>query len=306
MPYHYTTRRTLPPATTVPTFEFYRFRLHFEADDAVRFASSANVIRGACGIFLRRTAPPDIYARLFEPGRDLGPAPSGLSDWPRPFVFRTAGMEALREASRSFSFALHLFDTRQPLIPYFETAFARWAASGIGPARTSARLLGVEPLGNLYSIALDPAPSPVDAVTLRFVTPTELKAAGGLAASPEFGILFARLRDRIATLRALYGAGPLELNFRGMGERAAAIRLVRSDLRWEKAARTSSRTGQTHPLGGFTGEADYCGDLREFMPWLRAARWVGVGRQTVWGKGEIHVVEQAGGSNPMLSSDFKP
>jgi hypothetical protein len=28
------------------------------------------------------------------------------------------------------------------------------------------------------------------------------------------------------------------------------------------------------------------------MPWLRAARWTGVGRQTVWGKGEFHIVRQ--------------
>lgn len=301
MQYHYTTRLAARPATIVPTFEFSRFRFYLEAEKAVRFAprSSANMIRGACGIFLRKTAPPEIYARLFEPGRDLGPAPSGLTDWPRPFVFRTAGMEALAATpNRAFSFDLHLFDTRQPVLPYFEAAFAQWASSGIGPARTPARLLSTKPLGSLCSIGLDPEPSPVDEVTLRFVTPTELKVAGQVAASAEFGILFARLRDRVSTLRALYGPGPLELDFRGMGARAASIRLVRSNLQWEKAQRTSSRTGQTHPLGGFTGEADYCGDLREFLPWLRTARWVGVGRQTVWGKGEVHVVGD-------MSADFK-
>ncbi len=53
--------------------------------------------------------------------------------------------------------------------------------------------------------------------------------------------------------------------------------------------RRSSRTGQTHSIGGFIGEAEYEGDLREFVPFLRAAKWTGVGRQTVWGKGEIEV-----------------
>jgi hypothetical protein len=51
--------------------------------------------------------------------------------------------------------------------------------------------------------------------------------------------------------------------------------------------RRSSRTGQVHPIGGFVGEAEYEGDLAEFVPYLHAARWTGVGRQTVWGKGEI-------------------
>jgi hypothetical protein len=35
------------------------------------------------------------------------------------------------------------------------------------------------------------------------------------------------------------------------------------------------------------GSAEYEGDLAEFVPYLRAARWAGVGRQTVWGNGEI-------------------
>ena len=61
-----------------------------------------------------------------------------------------------------------------------------------------------------------------------------------------------------------------------MGERAAAIRLCRADLAWERTERRSARTGHVHPLGGFTGEAEYAGELAEFLPWLRAARWVGV------------------------------
>ena len=28
-------------------------------------------------------------------------------------------------------------------------------------------------------------------------------------------------------------------------------------------------------------------DVAEFLPYLEIARWTGVGRQTVWGKGEI-------------------
>ena len=37
------------------------------------------------------------------------------------------------------------------------------------------------------------------------------------------------------------------------------------------------------------GGAAYEGELDEFMPFLRAAKWTGVGRQTVWGKGEIEI-----------------
>ncbi|MGB9605238.1 MAG: CRISPR system precrRNA processing endoribonuclease RAMP protein Cas6, partial [Bryobacteraceae bacterium] len=39
----------------------------------------------------------------------------------------------------------------------------------------------------------------------------------------------------------------------------------------------------------FTGEVEYEGDVAEFVPYLEAAQWTGVGRQTVWGKGELAV-----------------
>jgi CRISPR/Cas system endoribonuclease Cas6 (RAMP superfamily) len=76
-----------------------------------------------------------------------------------------------------------------------------------------------------------------------------------------------------------------------MGARAAQVRLARCELAWHSIKRRSSRTGQIHPLGGFTGQAEYQapddGDLAEFLPYFRAGQWTGVGRQTVWGKGEI-------------------
>ena len=65
--------------------------------------------------------------------------------------------------------------------------------------------------------------------------------------------------------------------------------MTRCDLRTTFAERTSGRTGQVHPLGGFVGDVEYVGSLGKFMPYLRAARWTGVGRQTVWGRGEIQV-----------------
>jgi hypothetical protein len=121
------------------------------------------------------------------------------------------------------------------------------------------------------------------------VTPTELKSEHQVADRPEFGILFGRLRDRISTLRTLYSSGPLEIDFRAMGERAAAVRMVRCDLKRTDVDRLSSRSGQRHPLGGFVGEAEYEGNLGEFVAYLRLGKWIGVGRHTVWGKGEMDI-----------------
>jgi len=145
-------------------------------------------------------------------------------------------------------------------------------------------------------LSLEPEPGPVSRVLVRFVTPTELKHGQEVARRPEFGILLARIRDRVSTLRALYGVGPLPVDFKAFGERAAAVHMIRCDVRQLEAERVSARTGQRHPLGGFVGEAEYEGDLREFLPYLRAAYWTGVGRHTVWGQGVIEVTDASPGS----------
>ena len=312
MPYYYTTGG--PSAAgfhRVNTFEFYRLRWNFQALGRLLFpdGESGNVVRGAFGLLLRQTASSKVYARLFEPGRAGGASPSGLRDWPRPFVFRTAAVDGREIApGEAFHIDMHVFDCRPELMSAIRAAFEQMGEAGLGPGRGRAVLSRVEQMGEDESVwemtarpgppsvvSLDPEPGEraVRRVRLRFLTPTELKGGGagpGPVGVPEFGVLFARLRDRISTLRALYGPGPLAIDFHDLGARARAVELVSSDLHWTSARRRSSRTGQTHPLGGFTGVVEYAGELGEFLPWLHAARWTGVGRQTVWGKGDLRVI----------------
>jgi hypothetical protein len=248
---------------------------------------------------------------MFEPG-GLGSGPSGLADSPRPFVFRATHLDGVTVAAGScFHFDLNLFDLKENAIAYFVLAFAQLAREGLGPRRGRVELTAVsqmdangDPAATLYDsgsllvrqnptpleLSLEPALAPVMRLRLSFITPTEIKSGQQLATRPEFGIVAARIRDRISTLRELYGPGPLDIDFRAFGERAALVRMTRCEIRHVDIARRSSRTGQTHSIGGFTGEAEYEGDLTEFVPYLRAAQWTGVGRQTVWGKGQIRIL----------------
>ena len=168
--------------------------------------------------------------------------------------------------------------------------FAALAAEGLGPGRGKAELLRVTGAGS-EPLSLNLAPgAPLRRIRVEFVTPTELKHAHRVAERPEFPILFGRIRDRIATLSRLYGAGELDIDFQGTNARASAVRMTRCHVRREEAQRRSTKTGRTHSLGGFVGEAEYEGDLAEFLPYLQGASWTGVGRQCVWGKGEIKTV----------------
>jgi hypothetical protein len=313
-------------------FRFYPLRFSFVALEPVSFPAgkSVNILRGSFGLIFRRiacrqdcpgarvceTRAECPYACVFEPSA-IYPGPSGLADWPRPFVFRAAHLDGCNvRPGEAFHFDLHLFDVQRPSISYFVQAFSELAREGLGRRRGRVSLVAVSQLNLdrqpalglfdgenfLYTqgtppevLNLSPPPAAVSSATIRFVTPTELKSAQGASRShesvpaPEFAILAARIRDRISTLCALYGDGPLALDFRAFGQRAAAVRLTRCELRHVDVHRRSSRTGQIHPIGGFVGEVEYAGDLAEFMPYLRAACWIGVGRQTTWGKGEIEI-----------------
>jgi hypothetical protein len=308
-------------------FELYPLRFRFAAQDSIYFPAGkpGNILRGAFGtIFKRIACVPQCreardcdlraqcaYARIFEPA-SLGDGPSGLADWPRPFVFRASHLDGCTVApSKEFYFDLNVFELRDPALAYFVLAFSELAREGLGPRRGRAALISVwqldragEPRLRIYdgsrfllkdpvpplSLPLDPPAEQIGAIRIEFATPTELKSGGDLSARPDFPVLFARVRDRVSTLRGLYGPGSLDIDFREMGERAAAIRMTRCELRQVEVTRLSTRTGQTHSLGGFVGSADYEGSLAEFFPYLETAHWTGVGRQTVWGKGEIRAL----------------
>jgi hypothetical protein len=220
----------------------------------------ANFLRGRFGKALH-DIDRDAYHRWFAPR--VADGPSGLRDAPRAFVLRIADPQ---------SFALHLFDPRDPGPELVRRAFSRFIA-----------VEHVESERLQLPLASSAAAS---RVRVAFVTPTELKGAD----RPEFGVLFARLRDRISTLRARYQCAPLEIDFRAMAERASAIRMTRCEIQPVSAERISRSTGQRHALGGFVGMAEYEGELGEFLPYLEIGKYTGVGRQTVWGKGEIHAV----------------
>jgi hypothetical protein len=249
----------------------------FRAMESVYFppGKAGNVFRGALGTILATTRRPHL--------------PGGLADPPRPFVLRAAHLDGKRFGpGETFSLDIHIFDLRAPLPEIFVRTFSEWSRTGLGPRRGCVELLG--PVEDAADVNLDLTDgAEASKCSLLFHTPTELKGNPSRDAMP-FGILFARVRERIGALRSLYGDGPLPIDFRTLTGRARLVRTVHCDLTYRDVWRRSSRTGAVHGIGGVTGRVDYEGDLTEFLPFLRAAWWTGVGRHTVWGNGVVEVV----------------
>lgn len=146
-------------------------------------------------------------------------------------------------------------------------------------------------------------------VTVFFLSPTFLRADGQLIREPEFHHLFKRLRDRINALSTFYGPGPIDADFKALGDLAEKVRTVKHDVHWIERYRTSSKTHQRHELSGFVGSCiyDFSGvalplpsggginvvksrisnDLTSeaLLPWLLAGEICHVGKHAAWGNG---------------------
>lgn len=252
-----------------PDLTFLICRLTLRAARPLFFEPpAANLFRGALGMRLPE--------EVFRP--TAGAGPSGLHDRPRPFVLRCAHLDGRRlSPGERLEIGLHLF---HPDPAPFQAAFERLNFAALDAWHQEQKTLSLAPL----------AASEIPSLRVEFLTPTELKPPVPHGELPPFPLLLARLRDRISALRAFYGPGALDVDFRALAEKSRLVQTTGGRIAHTSAQRTSRRTGQTHPLSGFTGFADYAGPLAEFLPWLEAGFYSGVGRQTVWGKGVIRPV----------------
>lgn len=262
-------------------------RLRLSARRTLDFpVPASNRFRGALGFQLPE--------ELFRPTGETGP--SGLRDRPRPFVLRCHALDGRTVAAGTeFSLDLHLF-TADP--EPFQAAFDRLDWAEVVDFQLTRHVLN---LGNRQQLSFSDSAAAITKQQVLFMTPTELKPHTGTE-PPPFSILLARACERISALRSFYGDGPLAFDFRTLAAEAGAVRCAAGHIEWQTAQRRSGRTAQVHPLGGFTGFVEYEGALGPFRPWLEAATWTGVGRQTVWGKG-LMVLPRA---EPPVSSTAPP
>ena len=129
------------------------------------------------------------------------------------------------------------------------------------------------------------------ALTLHFLTPTTLKVGstlecdGAIVRRPAFHHILKRLRDRVNALATFYGTGPLDLDFKALGEAAEKVETVDDQTHWVERSRFSRRRDVSHDLSGFSGRVSFRGELGPFLALLRLGEYVHVGKNAVFGNG---------------------
>jgi CRISPR-associated endoribonuclease Cas6 len=129
---------------------------------------------------------------------------------------------------------------------------------------------------------------------LRFLTPARIRVKGDLQTGLSFELLVRNLLRRVSTLTAVHAESHLELDYRGLIERAGSVRVIDSRLRWWDLERYTNRQAGKLKVGGLIGEVEYEGQaIGEFLPLVLAGELLNVGTGTSFGLGSYQVLECA-------------
>lgn len=267
---------------------------------------------------LRAACPfPRVFAPIIPEGR---PQIARLRDPPRPFVLADPHPSApALAAGEPLGVGLTVVGSAVVDLPYFVVSLRRLGVDGIGASRArfqvdSVRCVDAAGIASdvvfergsdvvrpsrLALVARDlarPGDGEAHRVRVTFVTPTDVRggAEGAVDSdapkAPSFSALVRRARDRASALATFFGSGAFTHDLRAVGDLADGVSLTHAEVRRAELLRTSSRTGQTHSVGGVVGVAIYQGAaIGGLMPWLRLAEALGVGKHATFGNGKIAV-----------------
>jgi CRISPR-associated endoribonuclease Cas6 len=243
---------------------------------------------------------------------------------PHPFVL-TPPLEDRTECEKgeSLSFDLTLIGKAVDLLPYFIYTFDELGRIGIGKGKGNYSLEEVQAIGpdettekifsgherllrtptlSPFTLDLSPALSPLtfhlspsvspSTLHLRFLTPTRLKFNGHLSPTLEFHILIRNLLRRISLLSYFHCGKELDLDFKGLIERAQAVKVKESSLTWIDWERYSNRQKAEMKMGGFRGSAAFGGDFEEFSQLIRIGEQIHVGKGTSFGLGKYEILNK--------------
>lgn len=251
-----------------------------------------------------------LYARTFENIKKKNQPAGRIAQPPRPYIIQPPLENKCHYTKGdSFDFNLILFGETNEYLPYFIYAFEAMGKAGLGKKINGQRatyiLDSVELQGQpIYSSSdqqlvtgehgLDLQLTKPSAVfeegdlLLTLKTPLRLKFDNHFQAKLPFSLLVRAMLRRISSLFETYGEGEPQLDYRGLVEQANKIEIIQDDLHWFDWQRYSNRQEAKMLMGGMIGSITYQGEIGEYLPLLELCRELHLGKQTVFGLGQIN------------------
>jgi hypothetical protein len=238
------------------------------------------------------------------------------SDIPRPFVFDPPS-SGKHSAGSDASFRFALFGRGVEYLPYFLLALRNLGESGMSKGYrlgygkfhleavdsigfgTSNNIFSGDTVFNRaitlsYQEMLKGSADHRGDLTIRFLTPAQIKEDDRFTAAPSFRGLMSRLLFRANALAVFYGSGMLYDNEEALALLGAcrSISIVRArteEIRTERYFHKQMMKKQQLPPF-FAGEITYQGEFpREIMALLELGRLIHVGKMATFGNGMFEI-----------------
>ncbi|MEL6407974.1 MAG: CRISPR system precrRNA processing endoribonuclease RAMP protein Cas6 [Chloroflexota bacterium] len=215
-----------------------------------------------------------------------------------PFVIRSP----LHAEERNLTFGISLFGRARNLLPYVTSAVQAMGTNGIGTSRNKFDVLGVRQSKDTYlsvfkdqSLKIDSWKSVVEfseytrvqKINIHFLTPTTIIQDKKLHCTPEFGVWFHRLLERILHLKSLTDADEKWIPVNDLLARAERINTIQDSTQCYGLIRYKRNSRR---IVGFYGNVQYTGDFSQLLPYIMLGERLHVGKNTVKGCGR-YIVE---------------
>lgn len=236
---------------------------------------------------------------------------------PRPFLFDFKDNRRFYRAGEEIELSLTLIGRAIDYFPYFFITLRELGKRGFGLKDESGKsghyeiIKVIEENGSVIyrceephvtaklqdmtlGVLINGPYDEVDLVKIKLLTPLRLKYEGRLCSRVEFHHLMLNILRRIAALYYFSEGKPLEIDHKEIIESAKKVETLDSHFQWYDYYRYSGHQKNGMYLGGITGWAEYDGkQIKKFIPLLRVAEVIAIGKAATFGFGRIAVEVQA-------------
>lgn len=278
-----------------------------------------SAIRGGFGLAFRRVACPFpkrecsdcllrqkcVWSYVFATPRPEGSEIMRKYETiPHPFVIEPPEDDKTSYApGDELVFTLVLIGKAIESVPYFIYAFEQMAEQGLGSGRAKFKVAAVrqghapfyDPRAGTIAtpvatqmLSLAPTAETATSATLSFTTPTHIVYQGRVARRPGFHVVLRSLLRRIGLL-AYFHDQPVELDYKELIGQAETVQTGSIHTGTTQWRRFSTRQNRAIRMDGIIGKATYTGDLKPFLPFLRAGEILHVGKSTAFGMGKYQL-----------------
>ncbi len=242
------------------------------------------------------------YYKVFETPAPPD-SPFSLNYSPHPFVISPTKPKLEKSPLLEFDFLL--FGKFTNYYSYFVRTLKEMGSIGFGSKRSKSESLEIydsdrlifssrkenfkEPTRRIFLLE---KPTKLQEVEIELLTPLKISSKGKVVFPPDFQQVMRSVFRRISLLAYFFEEKRLNVNFKGLLEKAKEVSLVEWEGNQVKVRRYSTRKKEKMSLLGFQGRLKYKGDLGIFLPWLKAGEEFHIGKHISFGFGKFRLLSE--------------